>query len=71
MRVIIEDVFPGAEGIWTAKIDPQRLLRLANPIRQGGKLNVVLVTGPMYIADNNSLQFDLESAILLNLGNSS
>jgi hypothetical protein len=69
MKVIIEEVSSGAEGVWTANIDPQRLIRLAKPIRQGGRINVVLVARPAYDADTHSLQFDLDSAILLNLGN--
>jgi hypothetical protein len=69
MRVIIEQVSPGADGVWKANIDPQRLIRLANPIRQGGRLNVILVNGPSYDVSTHSLQFNLDSAILLNLGN--
>jgi hypothetical protein len=69
MRVIIEEVSPGAEGVWTANVDPQRLIRLAKPIRQGGSLNVVLVARPSCDTGTHSLQFDLDSAILLNLGN--
>jgi hypothetical protein len=66
---MIEEVIQGVEGVWTAKIDPQRLIKLANPVRQGNRLNVVMVTRPSYDADTHSLQFDLDSALLLNLGN--
>jgi hypothetical protein len=68
MRVIIEKVSPGANGIWTANVDPQRLIRLANPVRQGGGLSVVLVARPSYDPSVHSLLFDLDSAVLLNLG---
>jgi len=71
MRVIIEKVLPGAKGIWTAEIDPQRLIKLANPVRQGGRLSVVMVNHPSYQESESSLQFDLDSAFLLNLGNTS
>lgn len=69
MRVIIEQVSKGPDNIWAASIDPQRLIRLATPLRQGGRLNVVLVTHPAYDPGSHSLQFDLDTAILLNLGN--
>lgn len=69
MRVIIDEVSPGASGIWTASVDPQRLMKLANPIRQGGSLSVVFVARPSYDVGAHSLQFDLDSAVLLNLGN--
>lgn len=69
MRVIIDEVSPGASGIWRANIDPQRLMKLANPIRQGGSLSVVFVGRPSYDGGAHSLQFDLDSAVLLNLGN--
>jgi hypothetical protein len=71
MRVSIEKVSPGAKGIWTSEIDPQRLLRLANPIRQGGRINIVMISEPSFDNQKNSIQFDLDSAILLNLGNTS
>jgi hypothetical protein len=71
MRVTIEKVSSGAEGVWTSHIDPQSLLRLANPVRQGGHINIVLVSRPSYDNRDHSLQFDLDSAILLNLGNTS
>ena len=71
MRVTIEKVSQGAKGIWTSHIDPQHLLRLANPIRQGGRINIVLVSRPSFDDRNHSLKFDLDSAILLNLGNTS
>jgi hypothetical protein len=69
MRVIIEQVSAGAGGIWTASIDPQRLMRLASPVRQGGGLSVLFVTRPFFDEVTHSLQFDLDSAVLLNLGN--
>lgn len=69
MRVTIDKVTPGAKGVWTSSIEPQRLLKLGNPIRQWGCLSVVMVSQPSF--ENHSLQFDLDSAILLNLGNSS
>lgn len=69
MRVTLYEISPGATGIWTANVDPQRLMKLANPIRQGGSVSVVLVARPSYDAGAQSLQFDLDSAILLNLGN--
>jgi hypothetical protein len=71
MRVLIEEVTQGAKGVWTAKSDPQSLIKLAKPVRQGGSLNVVMVTNPSYDANNHSLQFDLDTAVLLNLGNTS
>ena len=42
MKGIIEQVSLGADGVWTANIDPQRLIRLANPTRQGGIFMVEL-----------------------------
>ena len=69
MRVTIDKVMPGAKGVWTSSIEPQRLLKLGNPIRQWGCLSVVMVSQPSF--ENHSLQFDLDSAILLNLGNTS
>ncbi len=69
MRVIVENVSTGAEGIWNARIDPQRLLRLSNPLSQRGRLSVVMVTRPLWDENQGSLQFDLDSAQLLNLGN--
>jgi hypothetical protein len=71
MRVTLEQVSQGAVGVWTSVINPQNLLRLGNPIRQGGKVNIVLVSKPSFDNKNNSLQFDLDSTILLNLGNTS
>lgn len=68
MRVTIEKVMPGAKGLWTSSIEPQRLLKLGNPIRQWGRLSIVMVSQPSF--ENQSLQFDLDSAVLLNLGNS-
>jgi len=69
MRVSIEKVYPSTEGVWTAHIDPQSLIRLANPIRQGGRINIIMVSRPLFDSLTHSLQFDLDSAILLNLGN--
>jgi len=57
----------GAEGVWTASIEPQRLLKLGNPVRQWGRLSIVMVSQPSF--ENQSLQFDLDTAVLLNLGN--
>lgn len=71
MRVIIDEVSPGASGIWTANIDPQRLMKLADPIHQGGSISVVFVARPSYDAGAHSLLFDLDSAVLLNLGKTS
>jgi len=71
MRVTIDKVSLGARGVWTSQIDPQRLLRLANPIRQGGRINIIMVSRPSFNDKNHSLQFDLDSALLLNLGNTS
>jgi hypothetical protein len=45
--------------------------RLANPIRQGGRINIIMVSRPSFDDKNHSLQFDLDSALLLNLGNTS
>lgn len=70
MRVTIEKASSESKGIWTSQIDPQRLLRLANPVRQGGRINIVMVSNPSFDGQNCLLQFDLDSAILLNLGNS-
>lgn len=70
MRVIIENTSLGAKNVWTAKIDPQQLIKLAKPQRQGGGLSIVMVCQPTYDAENLTLQFDLDSALLLNLGNS-
>jgi len=67
MRVTIEKVVPGAKGIWTSSIEPQSLLKLGNPIRQWGRLSIVMVSQPSF--GNQSLQFELDSAVLLNLGN--
>lgn len=69
MRVTIEKVVPGAKGVWTSSIEPQRLLKLDNPIRQWGHLSIVMVSKPSFENQNQSLQFDLDSAVLLNLGN--
>lgn len=69
MRVIIEDVSLGAKGVWSAEVDPQRLIKLSSPIRQGGQVNVVLISRPSHNATGKTLQFDLDSAILLNVGN--
>lgn len=69
MRVTIEKVVPGAKGVWTSSIEPQRLLKLGNPIRQWGRLSIVMVSQPSFENQNQSLQFDLDSAVLLNLGN--
>lgn len=69
MRVIIEKASSGTKGIWTAEIDPQRLIKLAKPVRQGGRLSVVMINRPIYEESASTLQFDLDSAFLLNLGN--
>lgn len=71
MRVTIEKVSPGAEGIWSAQIEPQRLLKLANPCHQGGRINIIMIPRPLFDEQNHSLQFDLDSVLLLNLGNTS
>ena len=71
MKVTIENASPGARGIWKAELDRQSLRRLANPIHQGGQLSVAMVSSPKYDSANRSLQFDLESVILLNMGDSS
>lgn len=69
VKVTINKVSAGAEGVWTAKVYPQRLIKLAKPIRRGNSRNIVLVKQVSYDENTNELQFDLESAIILNLGN--
>ena len=69
MRVTVEEVVSGADGVWTVQIDPQRLLRLANPIHQEGHISILMVSKPLFDDQNHSLQFNLDSALLLNLGN--
>jgi hypothetical protein len=69
MKVTIDKVSAGAEGIWTAKIHPQRLIKLGDPILQGHSRNIVLVEQVGYDEHTNTLQFDLESAIIINVGN--
>lgn len=68
MKILIDRAIPGATGIWTAPVDPQQLLKLAKPIRQGGQLSVVFITKPTFYADRQGLEFDLGAAELLNLG---
>lgn len=68
MRVTLEKVVPGAKGVWTASIEPQSLLKLGNPVRQWGRISIIMVSQPSF--ENQSLQFDLDSTVLLNLGNS-
>lgn len=70
MKVTIEDVSNRVEGVWSTDIDPQRLLRLADPVRQGGRVNIAMVTNPFFDNQNSSLQFDLDTTVLLNLGSS-
>jgi hypothetical protein len=69
MKVTIDTVETKNEGFWTSRIDPQRLLKLSNPVRQGGQINIVLVTCPFHDKQKHNLQFDLDSVVLLNLGN--
>lgn len=69
MRVTLENVVSGAEDVWTSHIEPQRLLRLGKPIHQWGRLSIVMVSKPFFDGQNQLLQFDLDSAILLNVGN--
>jgi hypothetical protein len=69
MKVTVDKVTLGTEGVWTVQIDPQRLLRLAKPHHQGGHTSILMISQPYFDEQNHSLQFDLDSAILLNLGN--
>lgn len=68
MRLSIEAVSPMSEHVWMATIDPQSLIRLAPPSRQGGRLSVALITNPSFDKASRSLQFDLNTFALLNLG---
>ncbi len=68
MRLSIEAVSPLSEHMWMATIDPQSLLRLASPSRQGGRLSVAIITNPSFDKASRSLQFDLNTFALLNLG---
>jgi hypothetical protein len=71
MKIILENSSPGANGVWITKVDPQRLIRLLNPIHQGGKVNIILIDSPLFDENTHSLYFDVDSAILLNSGNTS
>ncbi|MGE4519987.1 MAG: hypothetical protein AB7E04_10830 [Desulfobacteraceae bacterium] len=72
MRILLENTIQGANRIWTSKVEPRQLLSLSKkPIHQQGSLSVLMVEDPTFDAPNNTLQFNIESVILLNLGNSS
>lgn len=70
MRVSIENVAASLDNVWVSTIEPQKLLKLTNPLNQSGTINVVMVTNPKFSSQRDSLQFDLDSVQLLNLGNS-
>ncbi len=70
MKAIFEKVELDAEGIWRTHLDPKSLLRIANPSRQNGKISVLMVSHPYFRESTGTLEFDLLSAALLNLGNS-
>jgi hypothetical protein len=70
MKIVIDGAIPGTVGIWVAKIDPQQLLKLAKPHRQGGGISIILVNYPIFYDGRKCLEFDLGAAELLNLGSS-
>lgn len=70
MKVLLEKTVQGATKIWTSEVKPNDLLNLSKPIHQQGKLSVLMVENPVYNESSTTLQFDLESAILLNIGSS-
>jgi hypothetical protein len=70
MRLIIDNAASRNGGVWSAVVDPSSLLRLGKPTHQGGRLSVVMISNPKYDVERCALQFELESALLLNLGNS-
>ena len=72
MRIILENTIQGASKIWTSKIEPNQLLNLSKkPIHQQGSLSVLMVENPIFDPLNKTLQFSIDSVVLLNLGNSS
>lgn len=72
MRVLLDNTVQGANKTWTSKVEPNQLLSLSKkPIHQQGSLNVLMVENPIFDEHNQTLQFSIESVVLLNLGNSS
>jgi transcriptional regulator of heat shock response len=71
MKVILENTTQCANRVWTSKVEPSNLLSLSNkPIHQKGSLSVLMVENPNFDKVNGTLQFNIESLVLLNLGNS-
>jgi len=71
MKLTIENVSAGSATVWTSQINREDLMKLANPIHQGGFLNIVMISSPFFDAKNKTLQFNLDSMTILNLGESS
>ena len=67
MKMTMDNVEVGASGTWTATINPQKIINLYSPLRQGGKLTIILVAKPIYYDETQELQFAADSVELLNI----
>jgi len=68
MIVRIDSVMVGSEKVWSTKVEPRKLVRFGSAVSQKGNISILLVSQPQYSGKDNTLEFCLESAILLNLG---
>ncbi|MFV0349618.1 MAG: hypothetical protein ACK5JO_13635 [Halodesulfovibrio sp.] len=71
MFVRLENVAEFPSGVWNVQIEPQRLAHLGTPLSQQGNTSVLLIRSPAYDLQRKTIEFSLESVLLLNLGRTS
>lgn len=69
MIVTFENVAYETKGVWKSLIDPLTLRKLDSPIHQCGSVNVVMISKPQFDDRTHSIQFDRDTAVYLNMGN--
>ncbi|WP_018125546.1 hypothetical protein [Desulfovibrio oxyclinae] len=68
MYARLENVTHCSGGVWEVAIEPHRLMHFGSPLDQRGSVSILLIESPVYDNVGNSLEFPLDSAVVMNLG---
>lgn len=69
MKIVLDEVVAGVNGVWLTHAPPHQLAMLSEPKATRGRSSVLLVSSPDFDNEKSQLILDADNIVVLNLGN--